>query len=294
MPLSHILAGLLITLLWIGRYVLNKEAGVKKCAPVDLSFSNSAWMALGAIVITVMFWNTEFVPFFASGQEMAFPLFMSVIKGFALYSIVRCFAQISGKSLSSGTFTSNTNFLIGSILIMLIFGDNLNLWDVLSVIAIGAVGILFLVKGHGRVLNKSDKIAYFIIILGNTVCMISDRIVAVNYSWAVQLSVSSLTWFGIGVFSRLIGKSKKHKNSFSILKNKTLLTLGVVYLGGEIFLMYFIQNVFAGVITPAVFMLAATPATMLISALKYHEDKWHEQLIFSALIIAPVLTFIIF
>lgn len=294
MPLINILAGLIITLLWVARQIANREAATAKgVLPADISFSNSSWMATGAIGILLLFWNNEFIPFFAKGSEIIIPLTASLLKGFAMYVAVINFSKISGKSLSTSSFISSTNFVICSTIIMMIFGDNINLWDIASVVTIGLVGFVFSIKGHGKVLNKQDKIAYLIIIACNIICMVSDRITAVGYSWAVHLTVSGLTWFSIGAALRLVGKHKNNKNRFSVLKDKSLLSLGFVFLSGEILLMYFIQNLFKGVIAPAIFMLAATPITMMISALKYHEGKWYEQLIFSICMILPVITFIL-
>jgi len=293
MPLANALAGLFIIFLWVIRWLLNKEAGVKGCKSSDVSLSNSVWTVASAFIVVIFFWNKEFVPFFTQDKNYLFPIFMSVVRGVAVYRMVLEFARIANRSLSSGVFISTSAFPIGSLAVMIFFGEQLTPIDVISVIIIGIVGFVFFIKGHGKYLTRDEKLAYLTIVTCVTLCMVSNRVTAVGYSWAVHFSVSTLTWMIVAVGVKFFKNFKTQKPDFSILANRTLIMLGAVYMTGEVFFMYSMQNIFNAVVVPITFMTAATPITMTIGSLKYKEGNWKEQLIFGLCIIIPVIMIIL-
>lgn len=287
------LSGLLIIVLWVVRWLLNKEAGSKNCSASDISFSNSVWTVASALLVVIFFWSKEFIPFFTQDKTFLFPLFMSMVRGAAVYRMVFEFARLSKKSVSSGVFIATSCFPIGSLAVMLFFGEPLTAIDVIAVIMIGIVGFAFFIKGHGKYLTRDEKLAYLTIATCVTLCMVSNRVTAVNYSWAVHFSISTLTWLLVALGIKFLKNIKTGKLSFSILSNKALILLGMVYMTGEVFFMYSMQNIFYAVVPPIAFMTAATPITMFIGSLLYKEGNWKEQLLFGICVIIPVAMIIL-
>jgi hypothetical protein len=285
----EIFVGLVITSFFVLRFIFSKEARLRDFNPEVISFSNSLWMLMGAVGIIILLWKSEFLPFFSNkGSDTIFPLFMSVLKGISLHLIVTAIAQISKTSLSSGAYAVTSGLPIGSLFVFLFLGEPMSSWDWVSVGAIGILSAFYFWKGHARTLEEKDVIAYFVIIGCVSVNMLADKATAVDHSWAVHLSVSTLVWVLIGFFK---GAFKVKKEHYVSLFETPLLLLGAIYLIGEIILIYSMQNIFEGVVLPFVFIRVATPITMMIASIKYNEGDWRRQIVFGlTVVIAAALS----
>lgn len=288
MNILALLTGLALTIFWTARYILNKEARLKDCNPSEINFTSSIWMLAGSLGIIFLLWNSEFKPFFAQGKNAILPLSMSMLKGILLYLIVTSLAQISKNSVSSGTFAMSSSLPISSIIVMLFFGEELSSFDIIAVLLIGLVSLFYFLRGMTNGLSREDKISYIALIIYVTLITISDRISGVNQSWAVHLTASTIVWLLIGYIKPFFGKTRDALKISSLLK-KPLIILGVVYLIGEILIIYSMQNIFSGVVMPSIFIRVATPITMLIASLRYGEGRWQDQAVFGGLILVPTM-----
>lgn len=284
-----IITGFALTIFWVARYILNKEARLQNCTPAEISFTNSLWMLGGSLGIIFLLWQSEFQPFFAQGfNVIKLPLSMSILKGILLYFIVISLAQISKRSISAGVFATTSSLPIGSLVVFVFLNERLSFIDILSVILIGFISVLFFVRGQASSLTHKDRIAYISLILSITLIMMADKISGVNQSWAVHLTVSTFVWLLIGYGKILFNKSEKI-NLISSISKRPLIIMGLVYLTGEILIIYSMQNIFNGVVVPFIFLRLATPITMIIAAVKYNEGRWQEQTVFGGLILVPVM-----
>lgn len=292
MTLLQLICGLSITTFWVVRAIQNKEARLRDCSPQEISFTSAVWMILGSCGVAALFWQSDFQPFFAQGTDCLLPLSVSIGKGLALHLLVMAVAQISHHSMSSGAFALTSSLPIGGLTVMLLLGEKLSDWDILAVILIGALSFLFFLKGHAASLTAADKKAYLLIIACNTYNMFSDKMTAVDQSWAVHLTVSTLAWGAIPIVQNFLKKKLRGDQTKLLvhsLKKTPLLILGATYLVSEIFLIYSMQHVFSAVVIAAIFMRIATPLTMLSGALFYQEGRWQDQVLFGGCVIIPAL-----
>lgn len=291
MTITEIIIGVTITLCWTLRFVMSKEARLHSYSAEEISLSNSLFMFLGVIGVTTLFWQKEFLPFFAKGQEAVLPFAMSVVKGIFLHLIVTEIGRISKNSMSSATFALTSGLPIGSMIVVFLLGEQISGWDIASVIFIGILGLFYFIKGHGKTLNAEDRKSFFLLMLYITVNMVADKIMGVNQSWAVHLVISNSVWLAIGL-SKMHLASASGAKRWSLFKLPLIIT-GLLYVFAETLLTYSMQNIFNSVVIAFIFMRAAAPITMLIGALRYGEGRWQEQIVFGIAVMASVLVSIL-
>ena len=176
---------------------------------------------------------------------------------------------------------------LGSLVNNIFFKEGLALFQLLCICGLGILGLLFILKGDAKLLSQKGKINFGVIIIIGALFSVIDHIAIPQIGWYSHLLFSSITMF---IVCLIHGISKQDYRN--IFMNKNVAVAGIVYTLSEFLIIYSSINILP-VSFVAVFMRMAAPIVMIISALKYGEQSWKNQLAFGifAMILALPLIF---
>lgn len=283
MSLFQLFIGSLILLSMVIRPFLYKPAA--KYFPAELSAAfTSSWLIIGLIISFPVFGHLYYDH---AIKILTSPYFLlAILKGVLLWVMIKLQQKINKTSTSSSVFFGFISMALGSLVNNMFFKEGLALFQLLCICGLGILGLLFVLKGDAKFLSSSGKINFGIIIVIGALFSVIDHIAIPQIGWYSHLLFSSLTMFAVCLIH---GISKQdYRNIFF---NKSVAIAGIVYTVSEFLIIYSSINILP-VSFVAVFMRMAAPIVMIISALKYGEQSWKNQLVFGVLAMMLVLPLI--
>ena len=280
----QIFIGFLIFASMIARPFLYKPCA--KYFPAELSAAfTSTWLIVGLVVTFPVFGNLLIDKFYIT---MTSPyLFLSVIKGILLWFMIKLQQVINKDSTSSSVFFGFMAMALGSMVNNVFFSEGLLWSQLLCIYALGVLGLVFVLRGDAKRLSLKGKIDFVVIIFLGAAFSVFDHVAIPKIGWYPHLLFSSVAMF---VACLIYGISKNdYRNIFG---NKDVALAGVVYTASEFLIIYASINLLP-VSFVAVFMRIAAPVVMIVSALKYKEQTWKNQLAFGLMAFALVLPLIL-
>ncbi len=283
MSLFQILVGSLILISMIVRPFLYKPAA--KYFPAELSAAfTSSWLIVGLILSFPVFGHLYYDH---ALQISTSPyLLLAVLKGVLLWVMIKLQQKINKTSTSSSVFFGFISMALGSLVNNIFFKEGLALFQLLCICGLGILGLLFVLKGDAKFLSSSGKINFGIIIVIGALFSVIDHLAIPQIGWYSHLLFSSIAMFAVCLIH---GISKQDYRN--IFLNKSVAIAGIVYTVSEFLIIYASINILP-VSFVAVFMRMAAPIVMIISAIKYGEQSWKNQLTFGALAMVLVLPLI--
>lgn len=280
----QIFIGFLIFASMIARPFLYKPCA--KYFPAELSAAfTSAWLVVGLIVTFPIFGDLLLGKFHSIITSPY--LILSLIKGILLWFMIKLQQIINKDSTSSSVFFGFVAMALGSMVNNIFFSEGLSWPQLLCIYALGALGLTFILFGDARRLPLKEKIYFVIIILLGASFSVFDHVAIPKIGWYPHLFFSSVFMF---IACLIYGISQKDYHN--IFCNKNVVIAGIVYTVSEFLIIYASINLLP-VSFVAVFMRIAAPVVMIISALKYKEQTWKNQLFFGILAFALVLPLIL-
>lgn len=283
MTLFQIFIGMLILGSMILRPFLYKPCA--KFFPAELSAAfTSTWLMAGLIVTWPLFggllidnWAKVTTPF----------VLLSVLKGVLLWLMIKFQQVVNKESTSSSVFFGFIALALGSLANNIFFHEGLKLFQILCICGFGIIGVLFLFKGDARRLSFKGRMAFASIVVFGALFSVTDHLAIPQIGWYPHLLVSSLFMF---IACLLNGISRTDfKNIFY---NRAVVTAGIFYTISEFLIIYASVNLLP-VSFVAVFMRLAAPIVMVVSAFKYKEQSWKNQLAFGVVSFALALPLIL-
>lgn len=283
MTLFQIFIGMLILGSMILRPFLYKPCA--KFFPAELSAAfTSTWLMAGLIVTWPLFggllidnWAKVTTPF----------VLLSVLKGVLLWLMIKFQQVVNKESTSSSVFFGFIALALGSLANNIFFHEGLKLFQILCICGFGVIGVLFLFKGDARRLSLKGRMAFASIVVFGALFSVTDHLAIPQIGWYPHLLVSSLFMF---IACLLNGISRTDfKNIFY---NRAVVTAGIFYTISEFLIIYASVNLLP-VSFVAVFMRLAAPIVMVVSAFKYKEQSWKNQLAFGVVSFALALPLIL-
>ena len=273
--------GLLIMLCMIIRPFLYKPAAHDFPAEMSAAFT-SAWLVAGLVLSFPIFGHLLTLEDLLSPYAL-----LSVVKGAFLWWLIKLQQVVNKESTSSSVFFGFIALALGSLVNNLFFHEGLKFIQLGCICAFGLLGILFVLKGDARRLSDKGKIAFGIIVVLVASFSVTDHLAIPKIGWYPHLLFSSVIMFGAAL---LHGISKQ--DFCKIFSRFDLAGAGSFYVVSEFLIIYSSINLLP-VSFVAVFMRLAAPVVMVVSAIKYREQSWHNQLVFgtSALLLALPLIF---
>ncbi|MDY4885408.1 MAG: hypothetical protein SO141_04060 [Alphaproteobacteria bacterium] len=285
MTVFQIFIGLLIMSSMIIRPFLYKPAA--KLFPAEMSAAfTSTWLMLGLAVTFPIFGHLLTDNF---NQTISSPyLLLSVAKGLLLWWLIKLQQIVNKESTSSSVFFGFIALALGSLANNLFFNEGLKIFQLVCICGFGILGVLFMLKGDARRLSVKGQISFWLIVLFAATFSVTDHLAIPRIGWYPHLLFSSAVMFGAALLHGISNQDFKN-----IFRDKNLAVAGAFYVVSEFLIIYSSINLLP-VSFVAVFMRLAAPTVMVISALKYKEQSWQNQLIFglAALALAVPLIFI--
>ncbi len=281
MTLFQLSIGLLIMLCMIIRPFSYKPAACDFPAEMSAAFT-STWLVAGLAVSFPIFGRL------LTTENLLSPyVLLSVVKGVFLWWLIKLQQVVNKESTSSSVFYGFIAMALGSLTINVVFNEGLKLFQLMCISAFGILGILFVLKGDARRLSHKGKIAFAAIVLLLASFCITDHLAIPQIGWYAHLLFSSVVMF---VAALLHGISKQ--DFYKIFSRLDLAGAGSFYVVSEFLIIYSSINILP-VSFVAVFMRLSAPVVMVVSAIKYKEQSWRNQLVFgiSALLLALPLIF---
>lgn len=285
MSLFQIFIGFLILISMIIRPFLYKP--VAKYFPAELSAAfTSCWLIVGLILSFPIFGHLYYDQ--AIKISTSPYLLLSVLKGVLLWLMIKLQQKINKTSTSSSVFFGFISMALGSLINNIFFKEGLALFQLACICGLGLLGILFVFKGDAKILSQKGKINFGIIIIIGALFSVVDHVAIPQIGWYPHLLFSSVAMFAVC----LINKISK-EDYYNIFMNKKVAIAGIVYTVSEFLIIYSSINILP-VSFVALFMRMAAPIVMIISAIKYGEQSWKNQLTFGifAMILALPLLFL--
>ncbi|MBP3545654.1 MAG: hypothetical protein J6K16_00795 [Alphaproteobacteria bacterium] len=276
--------GLLLTLIMIMRPFLYKPAA--EHFPLNLSsLFTSTWLIV-CLVLSFPWFGHLYTDRFIEITTSPY-LLLSMLKGILLWVSVKLQQSINKQSTSSSSFYTFVSLALSSLINNIFFHEGLKLFQILCICGFGVLGIAFIIMGDARRLSVKNKIAFFIAVIIGALFSVQDHIAIPQIGWYAHLLYSSIFMF----LTCLIAKVSK--NDFKIIfKNKSIVTAGSFFGITEFLIIYASINILP-VTFVSMFMRLATPIVMLVSAFKYKEQSWKNQLIFGIISLALALPLIL-
>lgn len=285
MTYFQIAIGLLILISMIIRPFLYKPAA--KYFPAEMSAAfTSTWLVVGLIISFPIFGHL----FTQNAQEIVTSpyLLLSILKGVLLWWLIKLQQVVNKESTSSSVFFGFIAMALGSLINNLFFNEGLKSFQLLCICGLGVLGAAFVIKGDAKRMSSYGKISFGLIVLFAASFSVTDHLAIPQIGWYSHLLFSSVTMF---IAACLHGISKA--DFINIFKNINLAAAGAFYVVSEFLIIYSSINLLP-VSFVAVFMRMAAPVVMVLSAFRYKEQSWQNQLLFGiiALGLAIPLIFI--
>ena len=275
--------GLLILTLMVIRPFLYRPCVEYFPAELSAAFT-SVWLMVGLAVSWPFFGHLLIVPF---DKIIRSPyLLLSIGKGILLWWMIKLQQDINKKSTSSSVFFGFVAMALGSLINNLFFKEGLKPFQLVCIFALGVLGLVFVLRGDAKRLSFRGKIDFATIIFLGAAFSVFDHLAIPQIGWYPHLLFSTISMFVVCVF---YGLSKQ--DYYNIFRNRSIIIAGIVYTVSEFLIIYSSTNLLP-VSFVAVFMRMAAPIVMLISSIKYHEQSFKNQLLFSGLAMVFVLPLI--
>ena len=281
MTLFQFFIGILITLSMIIRPFLYKPAARFFPAEMSAAFT-SAWLMVGLSLSLPLFGRLLTVDALTSPH-----LVLTVLKGFLLFWLIKLQQTVNKESTSSSVFFGFIALALGSLANNLFFREGLKAFQLICICGFGLLGILYMFKGDARRLSAKGLVSFWLIVLFVAFFSVTDHLSIPRVGWYAHLFVSSVVMF-LACLCHGISK-QDFRNIFC---NKELAGAGCFYVVSEFLIIYSSTNLLP-VSFVAVFMRIASPAVMLISAIKYKEQSWQNQLTFGFIALCMALPLIL-
>ncbi len=284
MTYFQILTGCLILLSMILRPIAYKSVALYFSPKISAAFT-STWLMVGLLLTAPFFGHLLTVNFLEIIQSPY--LLLSVLKGFLLFSMIEYQQIVNKKSTSSSVFFGFIALALGSFCNNIFFNEGLAFFQLMCVFGLGFVGLFFFLIGDAKRLSSQGKICFIMIVFYSALFNVTDHLAIPAIGWYAHLLISSFVMF-LGCFAKGI-----HKTDFvNMFCNKYIVYAGFIYTASEFLIIYASTNILP-VSFVAVFMRLAAPVVMVISAFKYKEQTWTNQLIFGIVSIALALPLIL-
>ena len=279
----QIFIGLLIMLSMIIRPFLYKPAA--KYFPAEMSAAfTSTWLIVGLIISFPIFGHliTQ-----NAAKIITSPyIFLGILKGILLWWMIKLQQVVNKESTSSSVFFGFIALALGSLINNLFFHEGLKLFQLLCICGFGILGLFFMLKGDAKRMSAYGKISFGLIVLFAAGFSVTDHLAIPQVGWYPHLWISSVTMF---IAACLHGISKT--DFINIFKNTSLAVAGIFYVVSEFLIVYSSINLLP-VSFVAVFMRIAAPVVMVLSAFKYKEQSWQNQLLFGIIALALAIPLI--
>lgn len=253
--------------------------------PAELSVAFTSIWLLVALAITAPIFSHLFTDNAAAIITSPY-LLLSVLKGGLLWLMIKLQQIINKESTSSSVFFGFIALALGSLVNNIFFKEGLLLVHLICICGLGILGLFFVLRGDARRLSVKGKIYFALIVLFGATFSVTDHLAIPQIGWYSHLLFSTVVMFLVCLWH---GISKT--DYLNIFKNKQVVLAGVIYAVSEFLIIYTSINILP-VSFVAVFMRIAAPVVMIVSALKYNEQSWKNQLVFGAIAMALVLPLI--
>lgn len=285
MTLFQIFIGLLILFAMVLRPFVYKPAARYFPAEMSSAFT-SVWLMVG---LALSF------PFFGhlitdNAKEIFYSPYwlLSVLKGILLWWMINLQQVVNKESTSSSVFFGFIALALGSLANNLFFHEGLKLFQLVCICGFGVLGGAFMFRGDARRLSIKGVVAFWAIVLCGAVFMVTDHLAIPSVGWYTHLLVSSAAWFFVS-WAHGISRADFRK----IFSLPSLYVAGICYVITEFLVIYSSTNLLP-VSFVGIFMRLAAPVVMVISALRYKEQSWQNQLLFGLVALALALPLILF
>ena len=233
------------------------------------------WLLIG-FVGTAGFFQNEWVLAYRHIVEKPWIALPVLAKGALITFFLNESMNLYKKSLSAQNFVIPSMLSVGPLVLML-FGEQLSLMQLVLSVLMGCVGLAFFLFGHLSELGKQGKKSFFYLALSALGMMVADYLIIDNGNWVLLL-------FGSTAFQIVIVLLKRYK--LSIWRQALFSWRGT--LAGVAFAIHeFISFYQMGTITPVTITVAvkagAIPFIQLAAAIIWKERTWGEQLIWGTL-----------
>ncbi len=201
---------------------------------------------------------------------------ISFFKGFLLYNAIQQMQIMKKQSLSSAVFMPVVAMGFGSLANSFL-GEQLTLIQYYALVGLAFISLIFMYLGHFRELNREGHIAFILSIIIGVSMMASDQYSIPRTNWFSHIFFTSLCFLLCFLFNRNLKKDIK-----IIFGSKLLLIGAVVWAIREYTIIYAMIEIMP--VSIAVFFInLSIPFMMLLSAIKYKEASWKEQISFGIL-----------
>lgn len=258
------------------------HASLKPCANLFPAKSTSVfmglWFAIGLLVSLPFFGHMLYIDgeFFLTAIP-AWKILLSFGKG-AILSIGMFLSQkIRKESLSSAAFYAPIALGIAALTNHFFFGEDMKGIQIAAVVGLGILGATFFLYGHAKKLSKTAKICFGLSILTSLYCITSDQVVISASNWYVHVFL-----YFLGAFLISLTQIKEANDIKVFFTNKHTLISGFIIVASELFLLSTMVAVIP-VSIAVFFMNLSLPVIMLLSAKRWNENRWQEQLAYGLL-----------
>jgi len=284
MTYIQILTGFLILLSMIMRPMAYKPVAIYFPPKMSSAFT-STWLMVG-LLLTAPFFGHLLSENFTQIIQSPYVL-LSVLKGILLFSMIEFQQIVNKESTSSSVFFGFIALALGSFCNNIFFNEGLAFFQLMCVFGLGLVGLFFFLIGDAKRLSRRGKICFVMIVLYSALFSVTDHLAIPAIGWYPHLCISSFVMF-LGCFAKGI-----HKTDFiNMFYNRYIVYAGFIYTASEFLVIYASTNILP-VSFVAVFMRLAAPVVMVVSAFKYKEQTWTNQLVFGIVSIALALPLIL-
>lgn len=250
-----------------------------------IATSSGVWVTIGAIAT---------YPFFGHMWHDALPTLLAhpwlaalaISKGLLAWVIIAMQQQLRRHSQSSTEYYKFVSLGLLAI-VNAFFGEQLGIYQLISVGALALLGGVFMLRGHLKSLQGIHKTMFFALIFVGATPGMFDHAVLADTNWYTLLLLS-----GIGVLSGALFTKRPAGMWKNIFTNKTIIASGLFMFVTEIAVLSVLVTVIP-VTMGALVMRLAIPCTMVISAFCYKEGKWTQQAAFGLLAYAAVVPLVL-
>ncbi len=220
----------------------------------------------------------------------AYPLafLAALLKGVVAWYTIKFRQVVNKKSTSSVMFYPYISLALTALVVNVFFGENLNPIYLMSIMALGILGVLFCTFGDGGRLSLKWKMYMLWAILLSAACPTIDHIGISKIGWYMYLLISSVASFALSLFG---GVTKK--DVYLLFHSKEVSLAGFLNTLLEYIVIASSVSVLPVSIS-ALFRRLAAPIVMVFSAVRYKEKTVRNQLIFGVLAILFALPIIFY
>lgn len=284
MSCLQILTGCAILLLMIFRPIVYKPVAIYFPAKMSPAFTGT-WLMVGLLVTAPVFGHLltdDFVQIITSPY-----LFLSVLKGALLFSMIEFQQIVNKESTSSSVFFGFIALALASLCNNVFFNEGLGFFRLMCIFCLGLVGLFFFLIGDAKRLSGKGKFGFVMIVLYSALFSVTDHLAIPVVGWYAHLLVSSFVMF-LGCFVKGVSEA----DFIKMFSNRDMAVAGFIYTASEFLIIYASTNIMP-VSFVGVFMRLSAPVVMFISAFKYKEQSWSNQLIFGTFAVALALPLIL-